>query len=317
MSKLNLSIFLNSYADDDATNSPSLSNIKWHRDLQGIEVNEPISKTIRLGSGQSQSLFSSEVVINSDNTTTYDIALKSGTANTYKISHNSGTAPEFRTPRVIGSDITTEVTITKNAKLLIFTATGGTLFDLSSVSVGDSVRIGSVFNAANQGVFKIIMKSTTSFAIENEIGQAEGPIVLGADFADQINIYSSDGVQIGDKIDIVDGFSLVSRKTFEITDVSHDYIEFYSICSIPEESNISNDPESFSIFSSAKQIVYIESDKSLDIAINGIAVTNSINPIALGSSIKPGMLLITDTIKSLIITNTSLDMATVFVFSAE
>jgi hypothetical protein len=316
--KMNLLVHLNVYADATDTNNPSMNYVKWTQDAQGIDITEPESKGIKLQAGQSIDLFSGTVTTSADGTTTYDIALKAGTTNTYKLSHSGGTNPVFRTARVEGSDATTEVTVTKNAKLLTFTSTGGTVFDLvtGSVAIGDEVRLGDTFNASNRGKFKILAFTATSFTIENEIGIAEGPITLGASFATEVNIFSADGVQIGDKIDIVDGFSSVTHGTYEITDVSHDYIEIYSVDSLPSEAGISNSPAAFLIYRDAKQFIYIESDKKLEISLDG-SVTTQIESFQVGTAQKPGVFMIKASIKSATLENKSSDTATIFYMTAE
>ncbi len=319
MSKMNLLVHLNAYRDVTDTNNPSLNHFKWNRDLQGLNVSEPTSKCVELQAGQSLILFSGTVSTNSDLTTTWDIALKAGSSNLYQISHNGGTAPDFRTSRAIGSDATTEVTVTKNAKLLTFQATGGTIWDLSAagVAVGDEVRIAGGFNAVNQGKFKILSFSVNSFTVENEIGQAEGPIVLGADFATEVQVFSADGVQVGDKVDVLAGFSSVTFGTYDIVDVNPDYIEIFSSESLPIETAVSNNPDALLIYQDAKQFLFIESDKKLDIKINGSTITNEIIPMTAGTDKKPGFFMSSASLKSAEIINKDQSTATIFYVTAE
>lgn len=316
---MNLLVHINAYEDGNSTNNPSMNHVKWNRDMQGIDVSEPTSKGLQLQPGQSLSLFAGVQSISADATTTWDLSLKSGTTNTYRISHAGGTAPAFRVARTEGHDATTEVTVTKNAKLLKFESTGGQVFDLvtGGVQVGDCVRIGDVFNVSNRGTFKILAFDATSFTIENENGQAEGPITLGANFADEINTYSADGIQIGDKVDIVAGFSIVTQGTYEITDVSHDFIDFYSIDSLPSESNISNSPDALLIYRDAKQFLYIESDKKLSVTLDGSSVSQVIEPFKAGTDRKPGVFMLQSSIKSAVIENKSQEVASVFFVTAE
>jgi len=317
--KMNLNIHINAYDDETATNSPSRSNVKWNREMQGIDICEPESKSIKLQANQEVTLFSGTVSTNADITTTWDLSLKAGSTNIYRIQYNIGTAPDFRIARVSGADATTEVTITKNAKLLTYTSTGGTLFDLLSAGaiVGDEVRIAGVFNAANQGKFKIIAITATSFTVENEIGVAETGIVLGALFATNVNIYSTDGVQINDKTDIIAGFSLVTFGTYDIVDVSHDYIEIYSNESLPEESGISNNPSVMEVYRDAKQFLYMESDKHIEVTINDSLTPNEIIPFQIGSSKKSGVFMSKASLKSCKIKNKSQETANIFYVSAE
>jgi len=319
MSKLNLLVHINGYEDENCTNNPSRNNFKWNRDTQGVDIEEPSSKSISLAPGQTHSLFSGAVVTSDDGTTTWDIALKAGTTNTYRISLNSGTAPEFRTARTTGADATTAVTVTKNAKVLTFTSTAGTALDLiaGGAIVGDIVRIGSSFNAVNQGKYTIIALSATSLSIENESGQAEGPIVLGASFEDELSVHSQNGVQIGDKVDIVDGFSPVSRNTYEITDATPEYIEFFSLDSLPAETAISNSPAALFIYRDAKQFIYVETNQKILLKLDNGTITKTIEPLTAGTTKKPGMFLATGTVKSAEIENTSQSFASIFYVTAE
>ncbi len=319
MNKLNLLVHLNGYQDANASNNPSQNNFKWNRDIQGINITEPASKSLTLPAGQTASLFSGSVSTSADATTEWNIALKAGTSQTYIISKSAGTSPEFRTARTSGADATTEVTVTKNANLLTFTSTGGTALDLivGGVVVGDEVRIGSLFNVVNRGKFKVLARTATSLTIENAVGQAEGPITLGAGFADQINLFSADGVQVGDKVDVVAGFSSVTFGTYEITDVSPDSIEIHSIESLPSESAITNSPDALLIYRDAKNFVYIEADQSLEIKIDNSATPNKLEPMRAGTAQVPGVFMSSASMKSLEVTNKSMETATIFYVTAE
>ena len=319
MSKLNLLVHLNAYDDETATNTPTRNNVKWNRELQGIDISEPESKSLRLPAGQTLELFSGTVSTSDDVTTTFDLALKAGTSNTYRLSHNAGTAPAFKTARTHGGAADTTASVTKNGKLLTFTSDGGTAFALiaGGAIVGDEVRIAGDFNAVNQGKFKILALTATSFTIENELGQAEGPITLGADFVNVVNIYSVDGVQIADKVDILAGLSSVSFGTYEITDVSHDYIEFYSSDSLPAESGVVNTTPIMAIYRDAKQFIYLETDQKLDIKINGSATPNQVEPFSIGTTKGPGIFMSGASLKSVEITNQTQNTANIFYVVAE
>lgn len=319
MNKLNLLVHLNGYQDANATNNPSQNNFKWQRDMQGINITEPASKSLSLPAGQTATLFSGAVSTSADGTTTWNIALKAGASQTYVISKAAGTSPAFRTARTSGADATTQITVTKNANLLTFSSTGGTALALiaGGVVVGDEARIGNLFNVSNQGKFKVLARTATSFTVENAAGQAEGPITLGAGFATQLSLFSAAGVQVGDKVDIVAGFSSVSFGTYEITDVSPDYIEIFSIESLPTESGVSNSPAALLIYRDAKNFVYIESDQKLEIKIDGSTSPNSLQPMRAGTSGVPGVFMSSASMKSLDVTNKSMDTATIFYVTAE
>lgn len=314
MQKFQAMIYLNAYADTSASNSPSLNSFRWTREINGVPATDPISASPSLAPGESKVLFSGTRTLSHDGTTNYSIALKPLTSNTYVLSVPSGTLPNFRTPRAIGSDATSQITVTRNGPLTIFTSVAGTLLNLASVVVGDLVRIGSVFNYLSQGEYKILSKTSTSFTVENQLGVSEGPITLGAGFASQIQIYSSAGVQVNDTIVINGGFSSVSQGSYNITSVGANFLEFYSTAILPQESNIQTN--AISIYSSAKSFVYIESDKNVSVLING-SLAVKIEPFVIGSTIQPGVFMLKSTVYSLEVQSASIDTANLFLATVE
>lgn len=319
MSKMSLLVYLNGYEDINNSNNPTLSIFKRDRQYTGMDVSEPNSNVKQLAPGETFDLFSGSVALHSDLTTTYDIAPETNSTVNYRISYNSGTAPLFRTPRISGSDATTTVSVTKNAKLITIASNTGTALSLiaGGVIVGDEVRLGSVFNVANQGKFKVVAVSATSLTIQNELGVNEGTVALGVGFSDMLNIYSSTGVQIGYKIEILSGFSLTTQGTYDIVDVSHDFIDIFSSSPLPIETNISNNPAAFIIYQHAKQFLYVESSSEIQLFLNDSATPNIIEPITLGTDLKPGLFLISSVIKKAQVINTNSTVATIYYITAE
>jgi hypothetical protein len=186
--------------------------------------------------------------------------------------------------------------------------------DTTALVIGDSVRIGTLFNVLNQGEWKVIAKAANSFTVENEVGVNEGPITLTSDFANQIQAYSSTGVQKGDTIVIQSGFSPVTWGSYDVTDVTANYVEFYSTDVLPTESNITS--TDLAIYSSAKNLVYLESDQNTALQINGNQVA-TVQPFVINNATQPGVFMLKSTIWNLTITNSSLNTANVFVASVE
>lgn len=185
--------------------------------------------------------------------------------------------------------------------------------DMSSVVVGDEVRIGDQFNTLNQGKFKIIAKGSTSFTVENFTGVNEGPIVLGSTFADQIRIYSAAGVQENDILNIYQGFSSATFGSYKVTDVTDNYIEFYSTSVLPQETGISSE---LVVYSQAKNLVYLESNQKTTVTLNGTEMA-SMEPFIINNSKQPGVFMLKATVYSFTVTNNSLNVASCFVATVE
>lgn len=309
---MNVLVYLNAYKDSNPSNNPNLNNFKWQRELQGLSAEKPQSVEFCLAPGESRTMFDGQRTLLSDNTSEFSISLKNGS--TYSIQNTAGTSPNFRTPRSINTDSTTEITVTVSGSLMTMQATAGTIMSTSSVNVGDEVSVGIGFNAANRGRFKILSKTADSITVENSSAVAEGPILLDVDFADDIRIYSAAGVQKGDKIKLSSGFSLNSQNTYEITGVQDNLVEFFSSAVLAEEADLVN--PSITIYSSAKKLVYVETDKPVNVSINNVT-ESKIEPFIEGNNSLPGILLKRSTMWEMTITNNGTDMATLYFVSIE
>lgn len=311
MSKINLLVHINAYSDDSYSNAPTLNNLKWHRDYNGINAEEPNGQSIKLQPSQSTTPFNGTVATGADNTTTFNVGLKTNTTCTYTLEYNSGSQPEFRQSRNINVTALTEFAVTKSGKILTFTLGGdyATSLVTEGVVVGDEVRIASPFNANNQGKFKVLALTSNTFSVENEIGIAEN-VTLGAG---EFLIYSSSGVQVGSKIQLKTGFSPVTLGTYEITDVYPNKIEFYSDVSIPSESAIQ---ASISVYESSKKFIYVESDTKVTVIINNEQMFD-IEPFLLGINKKPGLFMLNGSIYSLQVIANPSQIANLFVVTAE
>lgn len=322
MATLKTLIFLQGYEGSPSSsacggsNSPSKNFFKWTRENQS-SISQALSETFQIAPGESQTLFSGTVSLAQDGTTQYSLALAPFQSNIYQLTNTGGTAPQFRTLRTIGTDATTQVTTSVNGPILTYTFTGGTLPSLSSVQPGDNVLIGNAFNSLNQGstgIWQIISKTSTSFSVVNPSGYVEGPITLGSSFANQIRIFSADGVQIGDTLVISSGFSPVSWGSYQITLVTDYYLYFSFTGQLPSESGILTE---VAVYSVAKTMVYCESDQNLTLTLNGGSPGPTIVPIVSNGSVFPGMFLLNGSVYSLSVTNNSINVANVTLLSAE
>lgn len=314
MNKLNLLVYLNAYADQNASNSPSRNNFKWERSINGLLVNDPNSLEFSLAPGESKTLFNSSRTLTQDNTTQYSIAPVLGQNARYQLSWSGGTAPGFRVGRVTGANSTTHVTTSLNGTVLTFTSSGGQPFSLlaGGVQVGDFVQLGSIFSANNQGQYQLIAVTATSFSVVNAFGAIE-TVTLGN--ASQVDIFSSAGVQVGDTLLISGGFSSVSQGAYIVSEVTDLYVKFSFAGVLPTEGPITT--EAIAFYSDAQRFIYVESDQKVSMVINGQA-GNEINPIAdCNCVVRPGIFMRMSTIYSLTVTNIGQDTASLYLASVE
>lgn len=321
MATLKTLIFLQGYEGSSSSscsssNAPSKNFFKWTRENQS-SISQALSETFTIAPGESQTLFSGTVALTQDGTTQYSLALAPFQSSIYQLTNTAGTAPTFRTLRTIGIDATTQVTTSVNGPILTYIFTGGTLPDLTSVQPGDNVLIGNDFNTLNQGttgIWQIISKTTTSFSVVNPSGYVEGPITLGSGFANQVRIFSAAGVQIGDTLIISSGFSPISWGSYQITQVTDNYLQFSFLGQLPSETGVMTE---VAVYSMAKTMVYMESNQNLTITLNGGSPGPTIVPIVSNGSVFPGMFLLNGITYSCSVTNNSINTANVTLLSAE
>lgn len=312
----NILVYLNSYKDSNSpTNNPLQNVFKYTREVNGLAVSKATSNDLTLAPYESKTIFNGTRTLGQNNTTQYALAQVGASVNSYSLTWTGGLAPVFRTLRTTGADATTTVTITRSGYVSTFTSSGGTPFSLISggVVVGDQVVIGSNFNLSNQGVFTVISVTATSFSIENQNGVAEGPITLGAGFVNQVRIFSSGPVQVGDTVNIFGGFSPASRGAYQITQVQDNLIKFYSSMPLPAETVIT---DNIVIYSSAKKFLYLETDQLVSVAINGVTESN-LQPFNDPTYAGAGMLLKSSLVWSLAITNLSPNTANLYSATVE
>jgi hypothetical protein len=315
MSKLNILVHLNSYLDAKPSNSPSLNSFRWTREVQGQDVGKSQSLEFCLAPGESRQLFDGLRALSHDNTTEYSISSKPGSPSVYVLAHESGAQPEFRAPRTTGADATTVAELTKNGSVLTLTSNAGTGFDflVGGVQVGDQVRLTAPFAATNRGVFRVLAVSASALSFEHANGVAEGAVALGSGFAEVLQVFGAAGVQIGDTLVISSGFSPASYGRYEITAVGADFVEFFTTKSLPAETAVTDD---INIYSQARRLVYLETNRSVGVQINGASV-GAVNPIVEGDSSQPGVMLKNTVAWEMTVTNSGLEMANLYFASVE
>ena len=306
--KLNIILNLKAYSNSNQFNSPSQNIFNINKSIQGSDCNNSRSEVIQLNPSETKTLHNGIITLSSNITTTYDLSLD--LLGNYILSHNSGTAPAFKTKRSLGSDATTEITVSRNANVVTFTNTAGTALSTSSIVIGDTIRVGTPFNVSNQGYFQVLAKTSTSISVVNYSGVGEA-VTLGSNFSQNFKVYSSGPLTEGKTFNIKTGFSLVTQGSYIAETVEDDRIIFSSL-NLPLETNVQATIEAYS---STKTMIYLESDEEVTATVNGNDI--KIKPIKTGCNISPGVLLLSSEVNSLSITNNGINIANVTCISVE
>jgi len=195
----------------------------------------------------------------------------------------------------------------------------------TNIVVGDILKLepGVGNSATNQGEFVIIAKTASSISIKNVNGTGETWTVLDPT---KFYVYSSGGgnsnqVQIGDTVILSMGFSPASLGSYEISDVTPNWIEFSvgSQGGLPLETGIMPTAAGMVIYSAAKTFALIACVDTISVRFNADASDNTqvIPSIEPNNVEKPGLLLKTGPYYMLVIHNMSLNPTEVLVASGE
>lgn len=292
---LNITNALLAYQDQIATNNPQLRDFDYTRRLDALQVANPSSGSRTLAPGEAYTLFDGSVSTGLDGgTSVIAIALLSGQDARYRLSVTSGPAG-FRTARSPSAIVACTVAVNNNATAT-FDFTGATL---TGIVVGDIMRIkGAVlydtapyaFNPLNAGLWKIIgVAGTVITAIRPDNDAFSAVVETVATATADVQFYSAAGVQVGNKFDVVDSLSEVSRRTYVVADVTPTTIDFVSAVQLPEESGVTYIASSINFYNNAKRMVYIETDQDAAVRLNGASGDhNRIVPIIAGDPKCPG-----------------------------
>jgi len=313
-SKYETSFYINAYSDEVGTSSPARSFVKWQRSLLAIPCTKPTSQEFYLAPAESKIIFDGTVATDQDGTTQYSISPKPLESGVYTLEWVGGQAPNFRTPRTTGADATTAATITVNGTVTTYTSSAGTPFNFTGggVAVGDNLFVDGPFSPLNQGYFQVISFTATSISVVNADAVAE-TVVLGVDFAEDFEVFSLTGVQTTDTLRIFGGFSLVTLGSYSMRQVYSNRIDFFSTAALPTQTVTT---DSIAIYSEARQLVYIETNKKISLVINGVG-GGDVEPIFANGQSVVGQFLRCSTMWSMTITNTALEQAVVFAVTLE
>jgi hypothetical protein len=264
-----------------------MRNFDWERRFATIEIRNPKSDSSVIAPGESLVIFDGSKNHAMTGSSLISTALLSSSQSVYRLSVTGDAG--FRQLRAITSVVNCAVTINNNA-IAVFDFTGSTL---TGVVVGDTMRIkGSSlndtapfkFSSLNSGLWKIIGVAGTKvtcvrFPNTAFVGATESVTAVSGD----VMIYSASGVQVGDKISITGTLSPVANRTYTLSAVTPNSVDFVSTVALPSETDLAYVSGTIAFYINAKKLLYIESDQDAVVRLdsdtgNGV----KINPMQAG-----------------------------------
>jgi len=272
------------------TDNPHQRSFDHTRRIHSIPVSNPKSDTRQIPPGGSLSIFNGTVPTLLSGASTVSLTLLSSATSTYRLKVTAGPAG-FRTARAVSGIVACTVTINNNA-LATFNFTAATL---TGVQVGDIMRISGVssndgsgpfaFNDLNSGLWVVAGISGVQVSCVRETGEPfSGATESVATATNDVQFYSPDGVQEGNKFSITGTFSPVSQKTFEVLAVTSNSVDFVSASPLPNESGLTYVATTVTFYSESKKLVYVEVDQDAVVRFDSDASNNNrVSPIQPGT----------------------------------
>lgn len=324
---LNITNQILAYSDSTGnTDNPQYKDYDWTRRLSGLSIENPASNSITLAPGQIYSLVNTTVSTGMVGGSTV-VSLSMVKPSTYALTVISGPGA-FRTGRVV-TGITSASVQMNNNSVAEFQFPGS---DLSTVQVGDIMRIAGPktfatgpysFSDANSGLWTVLAVDNTSKVVQVNRGQGKAcegfsQVVAGPIPAGQVLFYAQDGVQAGQTLAINGTLSSASFGSYSVVDATPSTIYFTSTAPLPSQSNLTYSTDSIIVYSNAKSFIYIESNQTVAIRINGeTGNTNTIDPVQAGRPDLIGFMSKMGLVYSLTIVNLSVSSAVIRYFVAE
>jgi hypothetical protein len=275
---LNVVTKILAFADAEISSNPRLKAVDWLRDISGVPVADPQSELYTIAPGGSRTVFDGTFASTIDGTTTFDLSLSTLESSRYRMTHTGGTAPGIRTGRGLTlNGIAVTFTVNANGTVTITVPPGS---DFTNVQVGDNLFVphtttgdsSSPISVLNAGYWEVLAKtSNTNITVVRPSGTDFEGVTQTVNLTSntQIRAYSADGVQVGDSMDITAGFSLSTRKTFEVTAATDLFVEFTSTTPLAAQSGILPGATGLVFFDENKQFLYIEANQECAVRVNG------------------------------------------------
>jgi len=279
---LNFYVGRMAYADAAPLQNPKQKFFDFVTAKEGLSVSSPVSLVKEILPGQTVLLDSTARTIASGlNTSQFAISFIGSDIGRLRWT-GVGPTPAFRAARPINYG-TVPATTTYAASRLSANSVQITLsgagVDLSSALVGDELyfqgndtSFTSPLNTSSINQRFLILSSTVSSVIIRDNGSvsAETAIVLGANFDSVLRIFSTAGVQIGDKFRIADAsaFNLENKSSdLEVLQVSDRDIHFYNP-NLIAETVVAGVSSPFAVFDRLINFVSIEASGPIKLKFN-------------------------------------------------
>lgn len=315
------------YGDLGGTSNPLKRFVDWGVQRQ-YQVENPKSIPVTLEASETREIFSGVRSTSIAADTEFTLTLSTLSSTRYRFTHSGlTTPPALRTDRALDlSGSTVEVvanangtaSFTSDAASFNGVVVGDVLF-FPNTDTGDDA---SPFNALNTGYWSVL-----AVALDGSSVTAERP--TGTDFtgitedvdvtaAAQLQAFSAAGVQVGDHVDLSDGFVASILNTYEVVAVNPSWFEVVATQPLPIDEVGVPTTDGIVFYTEAKRYLRIEADQKCVLRLNGDTSNNvRLGPWSAADGDNSAFFEIVGPVWSLSVVNRSSAPLNLFVISAE
>ena len=271
---LNINSSAVAFQDQVLTNNPLLRSFDWNRRLNNIQIASPEARTFTIPGRQMLTLFNSARATTIDGTTTF--AIKYLADSTYRFSWTGGTNPSLATDQALTFGATNFTVTVASNQVVTITALSGSPF--AAITAGATLYINGPsdvttpkFSVLNSGYWNVANATSTILTLvrpRNVSFQGIAESVVGATGANDMIAFVPTTVQVGDKMRVSAGFAVDTRQTYEVTEVTSDWVKVVSTLPLPDETAIVPTATGM-VFYLAKRFTRIEVDQRANVYFNG------------------------------------------------
>jgi hypothetical protein len=325
---LKLSNNVLAYADTTISSNPSKRYVDWSRNTT-VAVKNPKQESFLMAPGASLTVFDGTVTTSLGNATEFNLTISTLSSDRYRFKWSGvGPNPAFRTDRALtpnGHTFTWVVNINQTVSL-----TSSTAGEFSAVAVGDTLFVPGVstgdtagpFNTLNEGFWTVIGKDGTSTVLQlsrpDDVDFSAFSQVIVSTANTNLAAYTAAGVQVGNSVNISNGFSVPVLKTYVIDRVTPTWFEVISTAALPIAQTGVPTTTGMVFYNQAKVYLKIEADQQSVVRVNGDSTDNNwISPWSPADPTLVAEFSKTGPTWSLVVVNKTTSSLNLFVISAE
>lgn len=271
---LNINSSAVAFQDQVLTSNPLLRSFDWNRRLNGLQVYSPEARTFVCPPRQMVTLFDTSRGTTIDSTTTFGVSyLADGR---YRFAWTGGSNPTLATDQAMTFTATDMTVYVAANKIVTITAASGSPF--SQLTAGGVLYINGPydvvapsFNVLNSGYWTIVSATSTVLTLVRPTGtnfEGQSEVVTGVTAANDMIAFVPSVVQVGDKMKIASKFSIETRQTYSIEEVTSKWVKVSSANPIPEESGIVLNTTAMTFYY-AKRFTRVEVNQRANVYYNG------------------------------------------------